>query len=330
MVMPRSLNQRAAATACSSSRADLVALEVEAAAHHRLHVVGGDDAQGLDPEVGVAVAVRHRLTGDLEHELVALARDEAELLDLALEELVGGDGGAVADGGDVGAGGAEHAEDLVHAVDEPVRRVARGGGVLVVRSSRKSSSKATTSVNVPPVSMPILMRRGCVVPADMGAPRWWVSRSSDSTGAGATFRWHNLPTDHPDGPTLTTCLQVPEPQPSPNRPRASCGMRGFSARTLSCCRPGVAVRVAEPEERSAVNARRGTGDLAALHAAADQLLAGGCGVAQRRAGPRIGQAHRWDGRLPTTIEQPDPCGQAGRRPCSLTVWWSRLKPTWSR
>ena len=32
-------------------------------------------------------------------------------------------------------------------------------GVFVVTSSPESSSKATTSVNVPPVSMPILIRR---------------------------------------------------------------------------------------------------------------------------------------------------------------------------
>ena len=36
-------------------------------------------------------------------------------------------------------------------------------GVLVVTSSPESSSKATTSVNVPPVSMPILIRRCSVM-----------------------------------------------------------------------------------------------------------------------------------------------------------------------
>ena len=100
-------------------RAQLVALEVHPAADGA-HVVGGDDARRLDPEVGVAVAVGHGLAGDLEHELVALGRDEAEPLDLALEQLVGGDGGAVADGGDVVTGGAQHAEDLLDAGDEPV------------------------------------------------------------------------------------------------------------------------------------------------------------------------------------------------------------------
>ncbi len=48
-------------------------------------------------------------------------------------------------------------------------------GVLVVTSSPESSSKATTSVKVPPVSMPILMRRvGAVGPAVMaGVNRRW-------------------------------------------------------------------------------------------------------------------------------------------------------------
>ena len=57
-------------------RAQLVALEVHPAADGA-HVVGGDDARRLDPEVGVAVAVGHGLAGDLEHELVALGGDEA-------------------------------------------------------------------------------------------------------------------------------------------------------------------------------------------------------------------------------------------------------------
>ncbi len=105
--------------------AQLVALEVHPAADGA-HVVGRDDARGLDPEVRVAVAVGYGLAGDLEHELVALGGDEAQPLDLALEQLVGRDGGAVADGGDVVAGRVEHAEDLLDAGDEPVGGV--GGG----------------------------------------------------------------------------------------------------------------------------------------------------------------------------------------------------------
>ena len=106
-------------------RPQLVALEVHPAADGA-HVVGGDDPRRLDPEVGVAVAVGHGLAGDLEHELVALGGDEAEPLDLALEQLVRRDRRAVADRGDVVARRLEHAEDLLDAGDEPVGRV--GGG----------------------------------------------------------------------------------------------------------------------------------------------------------------------------------------------------------
>ena len=41
-------------------------------------------------------------------------------------------------------------------------------GVLVVTSSPESSSKATTSVNVPPVSMPILIRRALMGTIQLG------------------------------------------------------------------------------------------------------------------------------------------------------------------
>ena len=109
--------------------AELGAGEVEAAADGA-DPVGRDDAVRLDPEVGVAVAVGHGLAGDLEHELVALGGDEAERLHLALEQLVGGDRGAVRDRGDVAAVGADDAEDLLDARDEAVGRVARRAGCL--------------------------------------------------------------------------------------------------------------------------------------------------------------------------------------------------------
>ena len=125
--MPWSRNQWAAATAAVLVEGpDLVALEVEPAADGA-DQVGRDDARRLHPEVAVAVAVGHGLPGDLEHELVALGRDEAELLDLALEQLVGGDRRAVAHGGHVGAARPHQVEHLVDAVDEAVGRVGGGG-----------------------------------------------------------------------------------------------------------------------------------------------------------------------------------------------------------
>ena len=45
-------------------------------------------------------------------------------------------------------------------------------GVLVVTSSPVSSSNATTSVNVPPVSMPMRMRRGMSPLCQDDAPSW--------------------------------------------------------------------------------------------------------------------------------------------------------------
>src|SRR6478735_7506235 len=58
-------------------------------------------------------------------------------------------------------------------------------GVLVVTSSPVSSSKATTSVNVPPVSMPIRIRRvmGSIQPAHKAArPRQTLPTNSTSSG----------------------------------------------------------------------------------------------------------------------------------------------------
>ena len=58
-------------------RPDLVARGVQPAADGA-HQVGGHDPRRLHPEVGVAVAVRHRLPGDLQHRLVSRGGDEAE------------------------------------------------------------------------------------------------------------------------------------------------------------------------------------------------------------------------------------------------------------
>jgi hypothetical protein len=83
------------------------------------------DAVGLDPEVGITVAVRHRLTGDLEHELEPLGGDEAEFADVTLEQLVGRDRGAVADRRDRVRSGAGQVQDLGQPGHEPRGRVGR-------------------------------------------------------------------------------------------------------------------------------------------------------------------------------------------------------------
>ena len=69
--MPWSRNQRAdRAGAVLVEGPHLGAGEVEPAAD-ALDQVARHDPVGLHPEVGVAVAVGHRLPGDLEHRLVA-------------------------------------------------------------------------------------------------------------------------------------------------------------------------------------------------------------------------------------------------------------------
>ena len=209
-------------------RAQLVALEVHPAADGA-HVVGGDDARRLDPEVGVAVAVGHRLPRDLEHELVALGGDEAEPFDLALEQLVRGDGRAVADGGDVVARGAQHAEDLLDAGDEPVGRVGRrarrlGGdelaGVLVEGHDVGEGAPGVDAH--PDASLPV--RHGV-----------------DSTGGTGPFRRQDVPTEcRSDGRTRHDRAPQRSPPAShtnPSRHSLTCALSGFPA-TVDLRRPG--------------------------------------------------------------------------------------------
>ena len=150
------------------------------------HTVGRHDARGLDPEVGVPVSVGHGLPRDLEDELVALGRDEAELLDLALEELVRGDGGAVADRAEVGARGAEHVEDLLDPGDETVSGVARRAGGLRRRQ--------VTGVLVEGHDVG---EGAAGVDADPDASVRALRHGDDSTGPGPGFRWQILPIGYP-------------------------------------------------------------------------------------------------------------------------------------
>ena len=126
--MPCARNQRATARAPSSSKGRTSAPVKSSRPPTPLTRCARHDPVGLDPEVGVAVAVGHRLAGDLEHRLVALGGDVAQRVDLALEQLVGGHRGAVADRADrvaVALRQPEQAEHLVDAGHEPVGRVAR-------------------------------------------------------------------------------------------------------------------------------------------------------------------------------------------------------------
>jgi hypothetical protein len=90
---------------------------------HGLDQVGGNDPVRLDPEVGVAITVRHRLAGDLQDELEALGGNKAEPADLAFKQLVGRDRRAVAHRHDGGRVRASQPEYLGQPGDEALRRV---------------------------------------------------------------------------------------------------------------------------------------------------------------------------------------------------------------
>ncbi len=92
------------------------------------HQVERHDAVGLHPEIGVAVAARHRLPRDLQHMAEALGCDEAQPREALLEERVGGHRRAVRHGGDGGA--AHQAQDLADAVEHADGGIARSRGRL--------------------------------------------------------------------------------------------------------------------------------------------------------------------------------------------------------
>ena len=80
-------------------RAQFLALVIEPAAD-LAHEPQRHDAVRLHPEVGVAIALGHRLTGDLQDMPEALGDDQPERVDLALQERVGGDRGAMGEARD--------------------------------------------------------------------------------------------------------------------------------------------------------------------------------------------------------------------------------------
>ena len=105
-------------------RAQFLALEVHAAADLE-HQIERHRPFWLHPEIGIAVAVRHRLPGDLQHVAEAGGDNQAERVDRALQERVGRDRGAVGETDQLVGGGADLAEDLVHAVDETEGGISR-------------------------------------------------------------------------------------------------------------------------------------------------------------------------------------------------------------
>src|SRR5215831_8781604 len=73
--------------ACLVERPQFLTLVIEASAD-LTHEAQRHDALRLHPEIGVAVALRHRLAGDFQDVAEALGDDQAEGVDLALQQRV--------------------------------------------------------------------------------------------------------------------------------------------------------------------------------------------------------------------------------------------------
>ncbi len=171
--------------------------EVEASADP-LDVVARHDPRRLHPEVAVAVAVGHRLPGDLQHRVVPLGGEVAEPVHLPLEQLVGGHRGAVADRGQRGAVTGREAHQPEHLLDaghEAVRGVRRGAGRLggdqlaaVLVEGDDVGERAT---GVDPDADPAGRGRVCAHAPDSSGttPHRATAHSAD----GRAIRWHHLP-----------------------------------------------------------------------------------------------------------------------------------------
>ena len=113
------------------------------------------DALRLHPEIRIAVTLRHRLPRDFQNMPEAVGDDQAEACDLALQQRVGCNRGAVGQHRQIVDAGAAFTED---GVTPRTNAIAGFGGVddtFVTRIAPEASSTQTMSVKVPPVSMPI-------------------------------------------------------------------------------------------------------------------------------------------------------------------------------
>ena len=87
------------------------------------HQMERHNALRLHPEIGVAVAFGHRLTGDLQEMAEARGDNEAKPADWTLQQRVCGDGGAVGEARDLGRRLSRRLEDLAHAANEADGRI---------------------------------------------------------------------------------------------------------------------------------------------------------------------------------------------------------------
>ncbi len=103
-------------------RPQLLAEEIEPPAD-LADVAKRHDPFRLHPEIRIAVALRHRLAGDFQDMAEAFGDDQAEAGDLALQQRVGRDRGAVRQHRQIVDAGAAFAEDGMHAAHQRNRRI---------------------------------------------------------------------------------------------------------------------------------------------------------------------------------------------------------------
>src|SRR5271165_639613 len=110
------------ARACLIERAECLALIIEPPAD-LAHEPQRHDAVGLHPEVGIAIALGHRLARNLQNMPKALGDDQAKRVDLALQERVGGDRGAMREARDCLRSRPYVSEDLFDPAHQPDSRI---------------------------------------------------------------------------------------------------------------------------------------------------------------------------------------------------------------
>ena len=124
-VMPACAEElRGGAHAFLVERPQLLAEKIQPAAD-LADIAQRHDALRLHPEIGIAVALRHRLPGDLENVAEAVGDDQAEAGDLALQQRVGRDRRAVREHGKIVDAGAPFAENGMDAAHQRNGRICR-------------------------------------------------------------------------------------------------------------------------------------------------------------------------------------------------------------
>ena len=94
------------------------------------HKTQRHDAVGFHPKVRIAVALRDRLPGDFENVAKAVGHDQPERVDLALQQRVGRNGGAVRHAGDARRRAADLLQDRANATRQRDPRIGGRAGNL--------------------------------------------------------------------------------------------------------------------------------------------------------------------------------------------------------